>query len=247
MKSNPARLRRWALALSAAAAAAILPASAIAQGDIASGAMGYDISFPQCNQANPSLNQGFGVVGINNGRPFTVNPCLGAEYGWSLSSGVRPQVYLNLQYGEIPVGQLGCDLRDRSCEAYNYGWAAAADAYQSGMAGTLGGAGVASWWWLDVETENAWDPITGLNAQVVRGAIDFFHGAGVQVGVYSTPTQWYEIAGDFAPYDTGNWVVASGPGAAAARHCSLPLWAGGHVWQVQWIDQSLNIDRNRAC
>jgi hypothetical protein len=247
MLSRKAWVRRLGAALAVAAAAAMLPAGAGAQGDIASGAMGYDISFPQCDQANPSLNQGFGVVGINNGTPFTQNPCLGAEYGWALSAGVKPQVYMNLQYGEIPVGQLGCDLRDRGCMAYNYGWAAAADAYTRAMAGTLGGAHVASWWWLDVETENNWDPIAALNSEVIRGAIDFFHGAGRQVGVYSTPAQYWEITNGFIPYDTGNWVVASGPGDTAALHCQLPLWPGAHVWQVQWIDPGLNIDRNRAC
>ena len=50
----------------------------------ARGAVGFDISFPDCERAVlPSGS--FGIVGLNGGRPFTTNPCLGREYGWAAS------------------------------------------------------------------------------------------------------------------------------------------------------------------
>ena len=49
-------------------------------GPIASAAtdpnVGYDISYPQCNGTFPG-GGAFGVVGVNGGKVFGANPCLG--------------------------------------------------------------------------------------------------------------------------------------------------------------------------
>ena len=39
--------------------------------------LGLDVSWPQCDTALPELT-GFAVVGVNGGRVYTPNPCLGA-------------------------------------------------------------------------------------------------------------------------------------------------------------------------
>jgi hypothetical protein len=53
---------------------------------------GNDISFPQCGSTFPG-GQGFGVVGINDGLPDSLNPCFGpdpsyvqSELYWAVST-----------------------------------------------------------------------------------------------------------------------------------------------------------------
>ena len=238
-------LVRIALALSALTAAAVLPSQALAVGDVASGAHGYDISWPQCNQANPALNQQFGVVGINGGRPFHFNPCLGAEYGWALSGSAAPQVYINLEYGERTRGYSSCEDTDAACKAYNFGYNAAENAYVRAYDLTLGGSGMASIWWIDVETMNDWSDNTDLNRQVIRGALDYLRRAGRKVGVYSTPSQWHLLAGDYRPQNVGNWVVSNDIGDTS--QCGKPLWSGAPIWMYQWLNEGADIDENHAC
>jgi hypothetical protein len=117
--------------------------------------VGYDVSFPQCSgsgvatlPASPSL----AVVGVNDGRPFTSNPCLVAELKWA---GAGAQVYLNADDPGPSVrvrrGRLvqlkthwptTAQLAPKRCVrtgphgttatapcAYDYGWSAAKDAY----------------------------------------------------------------------------------------------------------------------
>lgn len=86
---------------------------------------GNDISFPQCGATYPS-NQAFGIVGVNDGRPNTVNPCLGpststsgytrSELYWAVatSTGTSPQpkasVYVNTSDpGNLATGVLVAD------------------------------------------------------------------------------------------------------------------------------------------
>src|SRR4051794_41879977 len=63
--------------------AAVLGAAVLAAGvggaAVAVGRYGNDISWPQCGGAFPT-KAGFGIVGVNGGRPFTQNPCLAAEW-----------------------------------------------------------------------------------------------------------------------------------------------------------------------
>jgi len=224
---------------------ALVPVPALAIGDVASTAHGYDISFPQCSSGAPSLSQQFGVVGINGGRPFKYNPCLPQEYGWALSGSAKPQVYINLEYGELARGYQTCDAADQACRAYNFGYQAAQSAYVTAYQRTLGGSSVASIWWLDVETMNDWNDSTALNDQVIKGALDYLRQAGRTAGIYSTPSQYREIAGGYAPAGVGNWVVGSGN--SDSDLCGKPLWPGGHVWMFQWINWDADIDENQAC
>jgi hypothetical protein len=117
--------------------------------------VGYDVSFPQCIgtgvqtlPASPTV----AVVGVNDGRPFTSNPCLTAELKWG---GSAAQVYVNADdpgprvhvvKGKVlqlptrwPTTAQGvpqrCVLTHKHgttatvpC-AYDYGWNAAKDAY----------------------------------------------------------------------------------------------------------------------
>ena len=59
------------------------------------GLVGYDVSYPQCG--GTAAAGSFGIVGVNGGRPFTNNSCLGAEYGAAPKS-TAPSLYLNMGY-----------------------------------------------------------------------------------------------------------------------------------------------------
>src|SRR6201991_1387892 len=60
-----------------------------------SGGMGHDVSHPQCGVPLPSDDGNFGIVGINEGRPFTTNPCLSTQYQWASGTPYGAGVYLN--------------------------------------------------------------------------------------------------------------------------------------------------------
>src|SRR5919204_134258 len=115
-----------------------------------------------------------------------------------------------------------------ACRAYDYGYLAAQYAYTQANYFSHGDTLInVSTWWLDVETMNEWNDDEGLNAQVVHGALDFLTTTGKYVGVYSTPGQWREIAGDYNPGPTiGNW-VAGADSTDDADMCGAPLWPGG--------------------
>ena len=60
------------------------------------GRSGFDISYPQC--AWQRLPPGkFGIVGMNRGRPFTLNPCVGRLYAWAARRGT-PSLYVNVAF-----------------------------------------------------------------------------------------------------------------------------------------------------
>jgi hypothetical protein len=60
-------------------------AFAAASAQTISPATGYDISYPQCNDAFPAP-AGFGIAGVNDGHPLTTNPCLARELGWAATT-----------------------------------------------------------------------------------------------------------------------------------------------------------------
>lgn len=219
--------------------------AAYAAGAYSSGETGYDISWPQCGGAYPTAPFAFGIVGVTDGRTFTLNPCLAGEYTWAQSAANASQtgLYMNLSYpaGSTATqgqsGPYGHCKKGSACYAQNYGWNAAQYAYtQNGSAAPL----QASYWWLDIETGSSWSRTTALNADVIQGAIAYLQARGVTVGVYSTASQWRTIAGSYAP-TIPNWVAgasASNPGAL----CSSPLYANGAVWLTQYVNGGFDTD-----
>src|SRR5262245_49722112 len=59
------------------------------------GAIGFDISYPQCPWKTLP-NGDFGIVGVTNGRPFTTNPCVDRLYAWAAGRDTAPSLYLNV-------------------------------------------------------------------------------------------------------------------------------------------------------
>ncbi|MCU1461643.1 MAG: hypothetical protein JWO37_1718 [Acidimicrobiales bacterium] len=216
--------------------------------DAARGAMaGYDISFPQCASGTYPTSPAFGIVGVNGGKPFTANPCLGSEYQWALAAPKPPQFYVNTAAPGPASAQWnqtdpkpGCDnTADNLNCAYDYGYHAALDAFTSADTATTGGAANHTWW-LDVETANSWSSTSKVaNAAAVHGFVDFLSSQpGVTVGIYSTGYQWGVITGSPTGFETlPNWVPGAGDQAQAASFCaSTPThsFTGGPVVMTQY-------------
>ncbi len=138
---DPGTLRRQAPPQDEPTPEPTVSPSTAAQTDV----LGLDVSWPQCDTALPALS-GFAVVGVNGGRVYSPNPCLGASDRPSQLEWAGPDADLYVNTGNPgpetslywPHGQtaprgcntpaaLGADTVD--C-AFTYGWNAAADSYR---------------------------------------------------------------------------------------------------------------------
>jgi hypothetical protein len=217
------------IAAGLALAAGRIPVSAA--GPYPDAATGYDISWPQCGNAYPPAGAGVAVVGVdyghpyNNGMSFNPNPCLSSEWAWASSSPYQPSVYLNTDYPHN--GNAGAD-------PYWYGWDGARDAVAYAHAHGINPA----IWWLDVETTNWWQTdasnnyLTGANARVIQGNIDYLHSQTLVVGVYSTPYQWNRLVGAYSP-GVPVWAADYNDSQPWMGCTSSHAFGGGTVWQVQ--------------
>jgi len=266
------RLAR-ALAASLFACSGILVSAPLAEAATSAptGSTGYDISYPQCG-GSPPTDVGFGVVGVNDGHPFSANPCLARELGWAsrLVNGA-PSFYMNTANpgpaftSNWPTGQSSPQIclgaNSVPC-SYDYGWNAARSSLGNAIAaesanGALapGQAAVAAHWWLDVETGNQWETLepgydpsatSDLNDQaMLQGSIAFLSSVGVAfVGIYSTDLQWGKITGGTdSTFQTSQvWVPGSGDLANAQAACLGPSFTGGRVAMTQYPSNRLDGD-----
>ncbi len=220
---------------------------ATASGVYTGGSLGYDISSPQCGGAYPSAPFDFGIVGVNNGRAFRHNSCLGSEFTWATGHTIAPSLYMNLNYavGSTAPSNISspktCAKGDKACQSYNYGWNAAADAVS--YAASQGAS--SNNWWIDVETSNSWSAKPNLNVQDIQGAIDYLQNQGATVGFYSTPSMWNSITGGYN-FALPVWVPGASSAQDAPSHCADSYaFNGGKVSLVQY--QSSGFDTNYAC
>jgi hypothetical protein len=218
---------------------------------------GYDISYPQCGGAYP-VNPAFGIVGVNGGRVFSVNPCLASQITWG--GGLATELYANTgNPGPAlssfwPKGQTSpkvCDAAnpDTADCAYDYGWNAAKHSFDTAVAAyaqlRLAGSPAATAWWLDVETSNSWRSDTALNVAVLQGGVDYLRSVGVtRLGIYSTTAQWGEITGGSTVFaDLPSWGAGAPNEKAAKQHCiSTPGFTGGRLAMVQFIISGFDAD-----
>ncbi|MDQ6617436.1 MAG: hypothetical protein M3083_22480 [Actinomycetota bacterium] len=200
-------------------AAVVLLASSMGPATAAS-TLGSDISWPQCGQAYPS-KPAFGIVGANDGRPYTTNPCLVSEFGWASTSGTV-EFYMNTANPGVALG-----------DAFNYGYNAARYAYSYATSRVAAGPG--HLWWLDVETGNSWSDDQGANTAVIAGSIAFFRAQGVLIGIYSTRYQWGVITGGASIPSVPNWVPGAQSAAQAPSFCAARRsFTGGPVVMAQF-------------
>jgi hypothetical protein len=210
----------------------------------APGSTGWDVSYPQCRTKLPTSGT-FAVVGVNAGRPYSLNPCLGGgkgEYAWAASRGTTA-LYMNTA-NPAPSSSYywptsntsdpvlcvdSTSTTDPGC-AYDYGWHAAENALAAASAAIGPVAGQIPWW-LDVETGNSWNGDGVSNAADIQGAIDLLHSRGVPVvGVYSTSYQWGVITGGYTVVSAqtylGHWSAEFAPQVPLS---DVPGWVAGAV------------------
>jgi len=239
-----------------------------------SASTGYDISYPQCG-ATITYPAGFGVVGVNDGHPYSTNPCLASEITWAKTTiaGV-PSFYMNTDspgpadtsnWPTSATGPQSCSGGNSTTCAYDYGWGAAKVSFANAIsAETADGSAspttavTSANWWLDVETGNHWEviesaygPSTGsLNndQSMLLGAVAYLKSVGVNnLGLYSTAQQWHTITGTppTAFESLSAWMPGYATLAAAEAACALPSFNGGRVAMIQYPMNGL--DGDYAC
>jgi hypothetical protein len=198
-------------------------------GPYTKGSAGYDVSYPQCPGTSPPTGS-FGIIGVNDGRPFTLNPCFSAEY-----SGVANSVYINTGYAKAYRSSISSGCSSGGDQAWQIGCSEAE--YSLHHIGVTPSA-----WWLDVETANSWaSGNLAPNRDAIQGLFDRLHSMG-PVGVYSTASAWTRITGgQFVPSGgiAGDWLPAASCSGA------LPFMPGTQVWLAQ--TSSGGVDHDTAC
>src|SRR5581483_4471753 len=207
------------------------------------GARGHDVSYPNCRRALPA--SGFLIVGVNGGRPFTANRCLGAQIARARRPDRGPfSVYVNTAYSPKLLRRTtpACrrygaaqDLAVSARRAYALGCSEAASAL------TLLGASRPSLYWLDVERSNAWSRNHSLNVATIRGLIDYLLAQQPKplVGIYSASTWWQRITGGWRSLALPEWIPVGVGGVTAP--CSGGF-ASGPVWLRQGGTARLDVD-----
>jgi hypothetical protein len=207
------------------------------------GLAGYDVSYPQCG--GTAATGSFGIVGVNGGRPFTNNSCLGSEYAAAPKS-TAPSLYINTGYAGAYRNNItaGCSAllgsvsgTSRQVQAWAIG---CSEAETSMNYATAQGATSVAAWWLDVETANSWSSGNlNLNRYAIQGAVTRLARSGQPVGIYSTASMWTAITGgNFTPSSiAADWEAAGGS-------CSTPF-TSSPVWLVQ--STTSGFDSDLAC
>jgi len=242
-------LRRLGPIAGLTTALVLAPATAALAARNTGPALGYDVSYPQCNGPLPAKPD-FGIIGVSDGLALTDNACLAAQYAWAKAAPTTPSFYMNTGnpgtastrvdwYNQ--TGPQACSTAAPAGCAYDYGYNAAAHAF--GYAQSQTGAAAAGGWWLDVETGNSWSADRSLNVADLTGSVDFLRSRSVAVGVYSTGYQWSQITGGVS-MAVSNWVAGAGNARQAAAMCSASF-TGGRVRFVQY--PSGGFDADYAC
>jgi hypothetical protein len=224
----------------------------------ASLAYGYDASWPQCGTALPSASEyggapySFAILGVTHTIAFTKNQCLADQYQVASSRAQSIAFYVDVHSpsgASANAGATGpggtCATSDALCLSYNYGYNTAADSYETARQAVGDDVVASATWWLDVETGKPWSKNSAANAQVLQGAIDFFHGKGSIVGAYSLLWMWNQIAGsDFRP-GIPAWITPTRSPADVAKLCASTSFTGGPIVVVQQPGGTL--DRDYTC
>ncbi len=221
------------------------------------GQTGNDVSWPQCGKPLPK-GQLFGIVGVNGGLANTTNQCFATELSWANgSAGGTGQDNASVYVNTANPGNLGvadwpatgtsakygtCTGGDDQACAYQYGWTMASlDATSRGVPDPSSFK-----WWLDVETGNSWEANTANNVADLEGMTDYFQSIGGRVGLYSTASQWKQIAGTVSSgsslHGLDSWLPGARSLSSAKDNCSLPGLTGGKTTVTQYVSKNTDYD-----
>jgi major membrane immunogen (membrane-anchored lipoprotein) len=247
------------------------PSSDASSASPGAASIGYDVSYPQCGRTLPA-SAGFGIVGVNDGHPYSTNPCLASEVNWATTttSGV-PSFYMNTDspgpadtsnWPSSATSPKACSGANSAACSYDYGWGAAQASFANAISAetTDGSASpttavTSAHWWLDVETGNHWEslesaygPTTAsqsIDQEMLSGALAYLTSVGVtNLGIYSTSQQWNTITG--TPPTLFKTIPVWMPGyatlAAAEAACALASFTGGRVAEIQYPSNGLDGD-----
>lgn len=204
-----------------------------ALGPYALGQTGYDVSYPQCpGTSAPPGSYEFGIIGVNHGRPFTVNGCLASEYQTAAHLST-PSLYINAAY----AGAYRKDITPPCAAGLNQAWRIGCS--EADYAAQRAAGLTPAMWWIDVETGNSWSTSNlTLNQQAIQGAIDHLKALTPSVGVYSTGSMWKAITG-------GSFVPSGVAGdflPAASCSSASPFMPGTTVWLTQVTSNAVDVD-----
>ncbi|HUD06109.1 MAG TPA: hypothetical protein VMR18_04325 [Candidatus Saccharimonadales bacterium] len=155
-----------------------------------------DVSWPNCGDS-AIVNSPTGIIGVNGGLDFRLNPCPNKEASWFANYAL----YINTGYPGNSYGKKyllnpkKCQTSDSQCLAYNWGYNATK--YSIDYADS---EGIHSpLWWLDVETDNSWTSSIGVNRASILGAIDAINHYVFmpKIGIYSDDLQWNTLVGSW--------------------------------------------------
>lgn len=107
-------------------------------------------------------------------------------------------------------------------------------------------------WWLDVEVGNTWQSGSSgvaMNVADLQGVVVALEAAGASVGVYSTSSQWAQIAGTTTTatqglYGLADWIPGASSLSGATANCGLASFTGGPVELTQW---TATYDEDHVC
>lgn len=231
---------------------------------------GADASWPNCPKGMgipsrktlglpmPKRHAKFVILGLTNGPGFYPNPCISRQVNWARNRGIYVGTYAMTTYpkrqqlreygvqGPWPTSTLRDRLR-------NAGYAQA----EFNLA-TMQRVGLQTpFMWVDVEPYAVapWTSKRKRNKAVLDGVLRGYTDAGMEVGLYTSPTPYRDIIGN-ARYGLPEWRTAGGHPwsntdySDARRMCGASSVQGGPVLIAQWWDTKRDYDllckRNRS-
>ena len=216
-----------------------------------------DISWPQCSGSGVESSVGHytaGIVGVNDGADFEINPCLGSEIahfdGYTL--------YANTNYPSSGCStQAGLTNRQNAFNCgYDVGIWDVTHACSQGAQSYI--------WWLDVETGTRvpWSGkysldqsfLTGLASALSSHAyicsnVPVADQNNVIIGYYTNPSSWASVTGNWhVPTHNENlawFATGATTSSGAVNYCnSTGDFTGGPLVYVQY---TAGIDYDASC